>query len=138
MLCRHRVHEPLSPPCGGACESAQLSSLQVFEASDHQPGLHDPLAIDYLPLQDPAGVNDVSGVLLLATLERSEVQPPLELVEHRLVARLLVLKCLVAGANVILPFDDRPLDPGRVAADHIVVILVDQLRQHFAVGWRHE
>ena len=50
VLSCHRVHDPLTPPCGRAREGAQLSSLQVLEASYDQMGLYDALAVDYLPL----------------------------------------------------------------------------------------
>ena len=74
MLRGHGVHQSLSPSCGRACERAQLSRLQVLEPSYNQAGLYDAAAVDDLPLQDPARVDDVRRVILAHAFERAEVQ----------------------------------------------------------------
>ena len=86
MMGRHLVSQFIT-------DEFRYSVQQVLDDA-LQTGLHDALAPHYLPPPNPSLINDVAGVRLGDTLKRSEIEPPLELVEHGLVA-LLVLQGLV-------------------------------------------
>ena len=125
-LCRYGVHQSLAPSRGCACVGGQLSCLQVFETSHHEPSLYDALVIDDLPFKDPSRVNDIRGVFLVHTIEGSEVEPALEFLEHRPVALSLVLKCFIPSQDVLGALDDGLLKPRREHLDHVVLVVAQR------------
>ena len=126
MLSSDRIDEPLTPSCGRACICGQLGCLQVFKAANDESGLNDSLAVHKLPLENPASVDHVRGVFLADALERSEVQPALQFLEHRLVARGFVLQGLLSREDILCSFHDGFLRTRREQLHHVVLIMADR------------
>ena len=134
ILGGNRVHQALAPACSSPRVRGQLGRLQVLEAANHKPGLDDTSIVDDLPCEHPACVDNVRGVLLEYTLERTEVQPALKFPEHSPITLRLVLECLLTGEDVLGSLHDGLLDSRREHLDHIMFI-VAQRWQLLAVRW---